>query len=137
MEYSKHPKIEVKLLWHCNYWDGPINGIVEYQNQRYWFQQCDDFLNYPDMVDKWENFDETLDWFRRYTVHQLTPEELTEEVYWHDLFSTCVGTHTDYDEHGKRKGIVHDKNNSEFYDKYKNKTPRFYTKNKIIGWFER
>jgi len=90
------------------------------------------------MVTKWEDFDETLDWFRRYTVHELSPEELIEEVHCHDSFRTYVGTHTDYNENEERKGVVHDKtNHSEFFDKCKNKTPRDYTKSKIIGWFEK
>ena len=50
MEYLKHPKLEVKLLWHCNYWDGPIDGIAEYQNHKYWFQQCDDFLDHSEWL---------------------------------------------------------------------------------------
>jgi hypothetical protein len=138
MEYLKHPKIEAKLLWHCNYWDGPINGIAEYQNHKYWFQQCDDFLNYPEMVAQFEDFDETLDWFRRYTVHELTPEELTEEVYCHDSFRNYVGTHTDYNENEDRKGVVHDKvNHSKFFDKSKDRKPLDYTQNKIMGWFEK
>lgn len=44
-ELEKYPRWdegEVKLLWHKIWFDGPINGLVDYRGARYWFDfWCD------------------------------------------------------------------------------------------------
>jgi hypothetical protein len=119
MEYTQYPQLEkVRLLWHNDYWDLPLNGVCEYDGRKYWFQQCDGG--------------------RRYIVQQLSAEELTDELDVHELFRTHVGHHTDYNEEGKRTLGCHEDTNSDlFYDAYEKRPPRDYRNNKIIGWFQR
>lgn len=137
MEYLKYPKLEVRPLWGCGFWNGVTDGILEYEGQRYWFQDCDVYNNHPEMIAKWEEEDEE-GWCRRYTIHELTSEELAEEEEVHKLFRTYVGTHTDLNEDWTSAGTSHhNTNKQEFYDKYKDKKPRDYRNNKIIGWCEK
>ena len=117
-----------RLLWPLNYWDGPISGILEYQGRHYYFDRCDE----SDIED------ETATWSRRYLVYELSKEEFNEEMQWHNLFREHVGTHTDYDEHGRTNHAVRPQSeHHKYYEKAKERTPRDYTQNKIIGWFER
>ena len=141
MEYLKYPKIdksEIQLLWHCNYWDGPITGLLKYQDKKYWFEMCKNYQHYLGLFNEEIEEIEEFEYFRCYTIHELTSEELIEEEKRHELFRTHVGTHTDYNENGTQTGSVNsDANIQEFNDKYKNIKPQIYNKNTVIGWFER
>src|SRR5437868_1006298 len=28
----------VRLLWHADFWDGPVNGLCQYDSKKYWFE---------------------------------------------------------------------------------------------------
>ena len=48
-DYSNFPKIDnsnIKLLWHTDYSDGPLSGILEFNGKKLRFQVCDESLNY-------------------------------------------------------------------------------------------
>jgi hypothetical protein len=124
------PKIEksdLRFLWYSRFYDGPRSGLLVYENRKYWFEHLDD-LNYI--------ISGQLIWI--FLVVELTPTQLSEEEYWHDLFREKVGTHTDYDENGRRRPhILHPKEMwHEFYDAAKNRSPFDISNNEIIGWFE-
>jgi hypothetical protein len=40
----------VRLLWHNDYWDGPVSGLAEYHGKEYWFQAIWDVE-----ADDWEH----------------------------------------------------------------------------------
>jgi len=115
----------LKLLWHSAYWDGPIDGLLNYQGKKYWFQRFD------------EPSDRIV--FRRFLIIELSPDQLSEEEYWHELFRQKVGTHADYDETGRRQSyVIHPEElHNEFYDAYKNRLALDLSDNRLIGWFER
>jgi hypothetical protein len=124
----------VTLLWHDDFWDGPLSGLLLWQGERLWFQMQEQYEP-PDDADTtpWP-------WYRRYLVVRLTPEQLREEEGWHDLFRKCVGTHTDYQSNGQRVevGAVQPKErHAEFYDAYSQRVPMNLTMNEVVGWFER
>lgn len=57
---------DVRLLWHTDYWDGPLAGLAHYNGRAYWFEV------------------EAFDWDeppaeRRYLLYSLTDGELAEE----------------------------------------------------------
>ena len=140
MSYLVYPKIDkskIKLLWYCEYQDGPFPGILEYQEKRYWFDCCDNFLDYPEMVAKWEEF-EDIEWYRRYTIRELSPEELGKEEKYHVLFCIYTEAHTDYDpDEIPIIGPVHPQSeHHKLYDEAAKRASRDYSNNKIIGWFE-
>lgn len=133
MEYSSYPKLyDTRLLWHCSYYDGPINGVLEYKGQRYWFSTCDENF------EEYSSNDEEVCWYRRYTVHELIPEQLKDAQDNHDLFEMHVRTST-YTEEGKPlDGPCKPKENWKlYYDHVKGKSKLDYSHNPIIGWFER
>lgn len=121
------PKVkwhDLRILWHCGYWDGPRSGLLSYKDIKYWFQVFDE----PD--------DATI--FRRFLIIELSTEQVREEEQWHDLFRQKVGTHTDYDESGKRHiGVLQPREIwHEFYDAYKNRLVQDFSDNQVVSWFE-
>lgn len=145
MNGNKIERSEIQLLWHGGFHDSPINGVLKYNDKRFWFQQCDDFMDHPEMVAKWASYwkseDEDapkLEWYRRYNIHELTPDELKDLDDDHELFRTHVGTHTDYNPDGSRNiGATRPQSEwNNYYDKTKDRLPRGYDTGAIIGWFE-
>ena len=134
-DYKTLPQIErsnMKVLWHNSYYDGPINGMMEYNSKKCYFEKCDDFLDHPEMVTLWEN-DELPPWYRRYVVYELTDDQIVEEDYWHNLFREFVGTHTDHQPGGSMKPKSQ---HHHFYSRYKEKKTLILSNEQKIGWFE-
>jgi hypothetical protein len=128
--YRRTPQIacdQVRLLWHVDFWDGPRSGMLVYLGEECWFQVVA------------ESEEDASDWYRRFVVLRLTQEQHAEECRWHELFRAKVGVHTDYDEQQRRptKGFVWPRENwDEFYEPYRNRTPRDFSGNEVLGWFE-
>lgn len=129
---------QLRIMWHCGWYDGPLTGVIAYKNKPHWFQILDqdneEFRTYTD-----EQGVEWLDWYRRYLLLELSEGQYQEELYWHNLFRGKVGTYWDYDEEGNRKrggSFKPREMHSEYYDAVKNKKPRDFTKNIVVGWFE-
>lgn len=128
-DYQHAPRIdraEVRLLWHDDFWDGPMSGMLLYRGQECWFQMVA------------ESEDDASGWYRRFVVLQLSPEQHAEELRWHGLFQRSVGGHSDYPEIGQRAaGDVRPREQwSAFYDSYRKRTPRDFSGCDISGWFE-
>jgi hypothetical protein len=125
--YLRVPKVQraaVRLLWHADYWDGPKSGLVVYQGEQCWIEVVAE--------------SDTESWYRRFVIIRLSPEQLAEELRWHQLFQKCVGRHTDYDESGERQvGAVQPLElHREFYDQYEHRKRRDFSRNSILAWFE-
>ena len=123
---SQLSRQEVRLLWYCDYWDGPLSGICFYQGQRYWFEAIE-----PEK--------ENYGYPRRVGIYILSTEELQAEEESQQRFQASVGMHTTYDEQDQRPisellrpGEEHEK----FYSWYKQQPRRDYRHNKMVGWFE-
>lgn len=128
IDYEQYPERqlrEIRLLWHSDYWDGPLSGLLLLDGRKYWFQIAE------------EDFEPTLT-NRHFLIIELTDKQLAEEEKWHRLFQEKVGTHTDYDEVGNRDlgGVLPRKTRSEFYDAFRQWQQPNYLENQIIGWFE-
>jgi hypothetical protein len=124
--YLRAPRIgreEVRLLWHADFWDGPRSGLLRYRGELCWFEVVVD------------NDDPDLEgWYRRFAVLRLSKEQLVEEQYRHELFRQKVGTHTDYEE---PVGAVQPQDHHEdFYTAYRQRKPRDFSRNAVLGWFE-
>jgi hypothetical protein len=118
-------KRDIRMVWHSDFWDVPISGLLLYHGEKYWFQTAGD-IRYSDSSG-------TI-----YLVVQLSRQQLEEEEYWHDLFRQKVGNHTDYGEYGNRTLNAQKPPNthSEFYDAYNKRTKLDLSTNTVIGWFE-
>jgi hypothetical protein len=129
--YLRVPQIdpaELRLLWHADFWDGPRSGMLLYRGEECWFQVIA------------ENEDEQANWYRRFLLLRLTPEQHAEECYWHQLFRAKVGVHTDYVEQEPRPpvGFLWPQEHwHEFYEPYRQRTPPDFSANEVLGWFER
>lgn len=119
---GRYPRIlaeQVTLLWHDRFWDGPCNGVCLYQGRKYYYG-C------------FEEAEDGSPWYRRFALYELTPEQLADEEFWHELFREKVGTHWEPGGSLKPKEL-----HREFYDAYqKRREPHYEENNPIVGWFE-
>lgn len=118
-ELREESKGNTRLLWHHDYWDGPISGVMLWNGEANWFQQIgDDVITWVPFTDEEKNdwkvwckeqnykFDEEdcvhCEGYRAYNVYK-TPLEIMEAItYNHEQFRKYVGDHTDYDMEGHR-----------------------------------
>ena len=112
-----------EVRWHffSNFYDGPISGLAFFRERLYRFC-C---------------FPEDISEQRVYVLHELTPEELTEELRLKEKFEKFVGTHWSFDQEGKRMPrVLHPEESwKRYYDEEKsshNVDPR---DRPIIAWF--
>jgi len=123
---------DVKLLTHQYYWDGPLEGLCEFENKfyRYGVLELGEYIEDEDDEDKGE-------WTPRvYNIREIEPWQLAYELYWHSLFCSNVKTRfTEFDERLKNERFKIDE---DFYDKQKREYQKIdYSNNKIIGIFKR
>lgn len=119
------PRADVTLLWHSDYWDGPLNGLLVWRGERLWFQIIE------------ENSDPEGARSGRFLLIRLSEQQLREEEWWHELFRQHVGTHTDYERADGDPGTVRPRDqHAKFYDAYAKHTPPDLSQNDVLGWFE-
>jgi len=121
MYYEDKKQPEATMLWHSNYYDGPLSGLAEYKDKLVWFNIID-----------WEH--DNLFNMRTFGMYELSAEEIKYELAWHQLFCEQVGYHCNY-ENGKRVDRGEDftqESMDKFYAEAKNRPQREYTKNKLI-----
>jgi hypothetical protein len=119
------PESSVRMLWHHDYWDGPLSGACMFNNERLWFL-C---------------FDESHgeDWCRKFVLLRLNEEQWKDIDFRHCLFQDYVGMHTDYDEKGNRS-IGHDlkprveSNHDKFYD-WAKENPSEEPEGEEVAWY--
>ena len=108
----------VRLLWINDWYDGPIEALVEYRGERLLMLVQD-----PDVITTNEPW--------RWVLFRLTTEQLAEEDRWHRLFVEHVGPHWDC------TGGPHSEPSEQparFYAPYKERTPRDPNQLEPIGW---
>jgi len=122
---------QTRLLWHENYWDGPLTGVMLWEGEKCWFETYeDDFVERPlteEEIKDWADFlkipveevdeEDKIDYepYRRYNVYRIPKETMEAIEYNHNLFRKYVGTHTDYDENGLRHHNLADYNEHHKY----------------------
>lgn len=127
------------LRWHCAYYDGPKDGMLELlpSGRLAWFEMAHDEYDTDDLLGT-----------RLYRVYELSEGQLESEKYWHRLFCDNVGTHTEYHygEDGKawRTGdedgthLRPEKDWDKFYEAArKGRKPLELCECRILGWFYR
>jgi hypothetical protein len=117
---------EIHLLWHSDFWDGPRSGMLLYRGDEFWFEVIA------------ESADDVIGWYRRFAVIKLSMEQHAEEWRWHRLFQENVGAHTDYDDAGQRPlgSLQPEEKWPRFYQEYRNRMPRDFSGNEVVGWFQ-
>lgn len=113
------------LLWHHDYYDGPITGLLVQGGERLWFQMIED------------NARTESTWYRRFVAVRFSEQQLRDEEWWHELCRQHVGTHTDYVRAEGDPGTVRPQSqHAKFYDPYSKRVPLDLSQNEVIGWFE-
>ena len=117
---------EIEIIWLNDYYDGPMSGILRFNEELFWFDATQ-------FCDTWEE----SGWHRRFGIVRLSKKELSKEMEVHEDFERYVGLHNSF---------VHLKPPPKFE---KNKQDLFYEKhqvycngehfedNELIGWTER
>jgi len=136
--YPMYLENDFRWLWHSDYYDGPLKGMVEVSGKMLWATWIDE-EEWAELV--LEKDGETREYerrfFRSYAMLDLGQERTNYEVYWHELFRLCVGTHCDYDYNGVRRGKVINNSATQgfFYGRkkadYKDLNDSEYP---IVGW---
>lgn len=116
------PLSEIRLLWHADFWDGPLSGMLRYAGEECWFEVLESETALA----------------RRYAVLRLSPSQRADEERWHDLFRRHVGHNCSYDENNKRiPGLVHPREEwHHFYGAQAKRIKPEYVGNEVLGWFE-
>ena len=136
-ELREETKGQTRMLYHLNYWDGPISGVMLWNGERCYFNQSDErseVREYTESeIENWKKYcidtnmefdmDDCRDYYnyRQYKVYK-TPLDIMQQLDEnHNLFRRYVGIHTDYDENGSRymgKGYLKpSKYHKKFYDR--------------------
>lgn len=116
------------LGYAADYYDGPISGLLQYQDTLCWFEVYD-----PHPSD---------DADRVYMIVALSPVQSEQEEYWHAIFQDKVGRHWDYDHEEQGDGLAGiarrmapPESHHQFYDQYNAHPPRDLSPNHVLGWF--
>jgi hypothetical protein len=119
-DLDKEP--ELKMLWHSNYWDGPLSGMAKYNGEDVWFECC----NEDDFGD------------RLFALYRLSEEDHKELFRQHELFQHHVGFHGDHD-----PNVYQEYKGGNDPDKYYKLQKKFLKTNKTDGeklgeahWFQ-
>lgn len=124
-ELQKVDSSEFDIIWILDYYDGPISGMLQLENELFWFEMTQENEN-------WEKDG----WYRRYGVIRLTNELLTKELEVHRDFQKYVRTHWDKILLKTPPKLIKNQQN-EFYDKhseYVRSSP--FEQNILLGWME-
>lgn len=84
MEYLKG----VKLVYASNWWDGPLSGLVEYNDENLFMDINDEEWTYDD--------EGLITESRIYAVYRLNARQLRDYLMWTQLFRSHVGEHWDF-----------------------------------------
>lgn len=122
------PKIDFNKLeniWVSDYWDGAISGMIEYQNELYWFEMTQENKNWKEG-----------EWYRRFAILKLSKEQLRKEFEVHEDFQRFVGTHWD-GKQLKSPPPFEEGRSDEYYNKHSDYiSSRRFEENIVIGWTE-
>jgi hypothetical protein len=114
---------EVRLLWVNDWYDGPIEAVVEHEGQR-----CLMVLH-----DRRALGDDEQPF--RWLLVKLTREEQAEEERWHALFVQHVGDH--WCMHAEPHAPATGPRDAElFYRPFRARPPRDLAAAEVLGWLD-
>lgn len=112
------------VRWHftADYYDGPISGLALFRERLYRFC-C---------------FPEDIPEHHVYVLHELTAEELTEELRIKAKFETLVGTHWSFDLEGRPlpHSLRPEESYRRYYEEEKFKREVDPWDRPVIAWFD-
>jgi len=87
---------DVEILYYVNYYDGPLDGMMRYNGDKYWFTCIDERYRHAGV--------EETERQRVFVLYKPYESQIAEQDHWHNYFESCKKT---------------DKLD-EFYNSYKN-----------------
>jgi len=132
----KEDNRDFKVLWHCNFWDGPLSGVMMFEGREHWFETL---LEGPVGF----NLEGEVLMGRVYAIVLLTDEQIARLRSDHEDFQRHVGTHTDYTyaEDGSRSRAIgavrKDWEKSGYFERAKTREPLKLSENEVVGWWGR
>ena len=137
----------VEFLYESDRWDGPLCGLMRYEDKFYYFDVLEWGGTYPmetdELVGTFGEVNEKVLFYdednkpwkyvdRTWKLYELEPWQLAYELYWHAVFSTNVKAYTDFDKSLVNERFVIKKN---FYNLQKKEHKKIdYSKNNCIGF---
>lgn len=126
-----------KLLWWHDWYDGEIDGMCEYRDERLWFSWIDE-REYK------KGDDEKTYRNRVFAVYRIPKEVVEVEEYWQSLYELCCGSSNRYNEPHEDKDtrIPENKFYRDFYTArfklHKKQITADFLKEQaeVVGWFE-
>lgn len=107
----------IEIVTFNDFWDGPLNGLVRFNEQLHWYETY---------------FDEALDDCpvpRPFVIVEIDLTILDDELYWHHLFRDHVVNRD------VTPAIYHPQHQHQaFYGPYSQRTPFDLSQSPIIGW---
>lgn len=114
---------EVRLLWVNDWYDGPLEAVVEHAGER-----CLMVLN-----DRSSLGDEGGP--HRWVLIRLTAEQAVDEEWWHALFVQHVGEHWCMHKEPHAR-VVGPQDPELFHRPLRARPPREYATDEVIGWLD-
>jgi hypothetical protein len=111
---------EITFLWIGDYYDGMLEGMLKYKNQKYKFKIITDCTQhiYP----------------RIFAIIGLTENEMKEEEYWNEQFEKYVGNHNNV-QTKEEKTVKLQSEHHLFYEAFNKRKNKGYDKNIVKGWY--
>lgn len=141
---TEFPKLdEMRKLFHVSFYDGALSGLCLINNDKCWFQCIEDYYD----NNTWDDDnDDYPPWYRRFIIFKLSDDKLKRIEENHEKFRTMVGTHTDYDENGKRDFYQYSATTTketadQYFKEYASASNSerenlLQDKSQIVGWYE-
>lgn len=123
LRFESLPQLEpsrVKLLWVNDWYDGPVEAVVEHDGERFLM-----LLHERGEVD----VGQPMHWL----LHRLSPDQWRDEEHWHSLFEEVVGHHWCFC-HEPVAEPVSRRDPHDFYGPYEARPPR--TLGAPHGWLD-
>lgn len=128
VELSALPKLgasDLRLLWVNDWYDGPLEAVVERGGER-----CLMVL-YGDGGDGTPNVERPMQW----VLYRLSPAQWIEEERWHELFEEHVGHHWCFD-HELPTEPEEPRDAKRFYEPYAARTVRTLATDSAFAWVD-
>lgn len=114
---------DVRLLWVNDWYDGPLEAVVEHGGvQKLMVLHPDDKVDVEQPM--------------RWVLFGLSPEQWREEERWHSLFEQHVGHHWCFHHAEPPEEPAEPRNQQLFYDAYARRAPRTIDPSTATGWVD-
>lgn len=114
---------DLRLLWVNDWYDGPLEAVVEHAGERQLMVLHGDGRADDDQPMRWVLF-------------RLSPEQWTEEDRWHARFEEHVGHHWCFHHETPPPESSEAHDSRRFYEPYAKRTPRQLDASTACGWVD-